>query len=803
MTTVDRAVADPVGLVVSLVAAVDDGLGPERVGEVVAGVIGGRAKSRQVAAALAARPAVLRDGCSPAPRAIADLLIALREAGVESIAAPRCADCGKSLRTFQRRGQDWYCAVCGPRPERCSACDKVGRITTRDRSGRPRCQRCPDEDRRDPITLIMGQVAALDPAADPLAVAAAVGKVACRPTHQRRLAWALEDNPALLTGDGHLAPVPAVLRLIDLLCDSGVTAITRPACPRCRRTVRLGKPLDGQRVCRNCFAKTRIEQCSRCDARREPATRDERGQPVCPNCLVNDPANLETCAGCGRRRRVHTRSRHGPLCGSCKTLPILDCSICGDTAPCGISRLTGIPWCWACQQRSAACAGCGHVKPIRSGTLAQPRCESCTQPESRPDCAACQDRHRAGQCPDCRLHRRLRELLTAPDGSVHSGLLSLHQAMASTKPPGTALRWLSRSIVAAYLTDVAAGRRQLTHQELDNLPANPTLAHLRSVLVATGTLPPRDEHMARLDRLLHELLATRADPEQRQLLHRYAVWHLLRRLRHRNNGKDTTLAQFAVVRQHTRAAIGLLDWLGARDLTLATCRQADLDRWLSRGDARNRQEAGHFVRWAAKQRLATLTFPAIRWQGPSQPLDEQARWDTARRLLHDDTLNTRDRLAGLLVLLYAQKTAVISRLTTSHIDGTDSQMRLRLGPAPITLPDPLANLVHRVLAEHRGHATTGANASSPWLFPGGQPGRPINAGHLGQRLKALGIHPGQARSTALFQLATELPAAILARMLGIHIDVAVAWQKHSSGDWTTYAADVSRRNGSRDHRSGQ
>jgi hypothetical protein len=53
--------------------------------------------------------------------------------------------------------------------------------------------------------------------------------------------------------------------------------------------------------------------------------------------------------------------------------------------------------------------------------------------------------------------------------------------------------------------------------------------------------------------------------------------------------------------------------------------------------------------------------------------------------------------------------------------------------------------------------------------------------------------PDKARSTAMFQLATELPAALLARMLGIHIAVAVAWQRASSGDWTTYAADVSRR----------
>lgn len=64
---------------------------------------------------------------------------------------------------------------------------------------------------------------------------------------------------------------------------------------------------------------------------------------------------------------------------------------------------------------------------------------------------------------------------------------------------------------------------------------------------------------------------------------------------------------------------------------------------------------------------------------------------------------------------------------------------------------------------------------------------------LGRRLKNLGIHPGQTRSTALLQLATELPAALLARMLGIHIQVAVAWQQASAGDWMTYAADVSRR----------
>jgi hypothetical protein len=30
-------------------------------------------------------------------------------------------------------------------------------------------------------------------------------------------------------------------------------------------------------------------------------------------------------------------------------------------------------------------------------------------------------------------------------------------------------------------------------------------------------------------------------------------------------------------------------------------------------------------------------------------------------------------------------------------------------------------------------------------------------------------------------------------MLGIHIAVAIAWQRASTGDWTSYAATVARR----------
>jgi hypothetical protein len=132
-------------------------------------------------------------------------------------------------------------------------------------------------------------------------------------------------------------------------------------------------------------------------------------------------------------------------------------------------------------------------------------------------------------------------------------------------------------------------------------------------------------------------------------------------------------------------------------------------------------------------------------------------------------------------------------LTIEDVEVGAQEVRLHLGNAPIQLPEPVAALARTVAANRKGHATIGALAPSPWLFPGGQPGRPISTTQLTQRLNQLGIRPNQARSTALFQLATEIPAAILARTLGIHTDVAVAWQRLSAGDWTAYAAEISQR----------
>ena len=353
--------------------------------------------------------------------------------------------------------------------------------------------------------------------------------------------------------------------------------------------------------------------------------------------------------------------------------------------------------------------------------------------------------------------------------------------------------WLDKSAAPAVLHGLDA-RSQITHQTLDELMPRKAADHLRAVLVAIGELPPRDEQLVRLERWAAQVIAARPGPGQQQLLHRYAIWHVLRRLRGRLRGAHATPGQTDAARRNIRAAAALLDWLTAHDLTLATARQGDLETWLATAQASHRIHVGNFTRWARKHKLTRLDIAAVKWDGPAGVIDTETRWEQARWLLRDDTLKPEDRVAGLLVLLYAQwpaSTPAASPQATSRPktarSGSGSAASLAV------LPEPLATLVTQLAVTRRGHAAIGGQHASPWLFPGGQPGRPISAARMTERLRQLGIHSGRARSATLFQLATDLPAALLARLLGIHITVAVAWRRAGAGDWAAYAADVSHR----------
>jgi hypothetical protein len=228
---------------------------------------------------------------------------------------------------------------------------------------------------------------------------------------------------------------------------------------------------------------------------------------------------------------VESRTPDGPVCAACRPVQVLTCAICGRTGPAEISRVTGQPWCNACQQRWARCCRCGLVKPVRAGTLDEaPICSSCLDAEPVSGqrwqaCAGCGavERLARGPCPRCRLGERIRHLLADEAGAVVSELEPLRQALSDVERPATVLDWLRRSAAEGVLTELGRGTRPLTHATLDELGPNKTVEHLRSVLVAVGTLPQRDEQLVRLERWITTTLDAVPDPERRHLLQHYAT----------------------------------------------------------------------------------------------------------------------------------------------------------------------------------------------------------------------------------------------------------------------------------------
>jgi hypothetical protein len=376
-------------------------------------------------------------------------------------------------------------------------------------------------------------------------------------------------------------------------------------------------------------------------------------------------------------------------------------------------------------------------------------------------------------------------LLTVGD-QVRPELLPLLTWWRGVDRPGSVRSWLSRRPAAkALLRDVAAGAVELSHEGLDQIPDTKTVRYVRRVLVAAGVLPEHDEQLRRLEQWMSQTVAAIADPEQRTIVHRYAVWYHLRRLRARTSPqKPVTDGQAAPIRNHVRAAAAVLATLAECGYTLADLRQTDIDEWLTGRRVARRAELGLFLRWARRERLTAVAISVQQWAGPAGRIDHDQRWTLARRLLHDDALPTENRLAGLLVVLYAQTAARIRLLRFDHLDRSSGSVRITFGTTPIDLPPAMADLFTRLAAERAGTD----RAATPWIFPGRPWSQPISADMLRKRLTAMGMSTHAARTAALFQLAVDLPAGLLARCLGIDISSAVDWQRAAAGDWHAYAA---------------
>lgn len=473
--------------------------------------------------------------------------------------------------------------------------------------------------------------------------------------------------------------------------------------------------------------------------------------------------HVRTCARCGRTAAKSANWPDGPICRTCLDHALRTYGTCPH---CDTHRL--LPG--RDQQGAAICRYCANIS--RNFT-----CSTCSA-----------EGYLVGdRCDRCRLKAELTTLLNDGSGRVNPDLQPVLDRLCSMPRPDMRLAWLRRQRPNQLLADLASGQLPLTHEAFAVLPNTKTVTYISDLLIDTEVLPPADRQLGIYQRWLHEYLAEVPDQAHVKLLHRYLTWRQLPDLRRAAARRALTVGSTNHCRSEVRSMHAWLSWLADHELTLSQCQQVDLDTWA----IEHPQCAHHtrrFLRWAVTTGLTpALTEPARPSTAPSTSGMSQAeRLDALRRLLTDHTLALRTRIAGSILLLYAQPVTRILNLTTQDVIATpDGGRELRLGEPASPVPSPLADLLQTYLAA-RPNLTT-RDPDSTWLFPGRRPGQPLHPSTLRLLLHQGGIRIGAGRLAAIQQLVQDMPPPVAAVALGYHHVSTTRIAAETGSPWSNYA----------------
>lgn len=396
-------------------------------------------------------------------------------------------------------------------------------------------------------------------------------------------------------------------------------------------------------------------------------------------------------------------------------------------------------------------------------------------------------------CIRCRLRQLSAEILDDGHGCVDARLLGLHEGICAMAHPHTGRCWLVQPAVRERLRCLVSGEIALTHDGVDTMAPGHGREYLRELLVAHGTLPPRDKYLAAFERWTTTRLDAVPAGEDRQLIRTYLAWHHHRRLRERAQLGILHESTTQTARQQTNVAVAFLAWLRERDRSLAECHQADIDEWFATGTT-TRWALRSFLTWAiAQQRCPAREVPHYR--GRRAPmLSQQARLVILNRLFTDTDVELSDRVAGCLVLIYAQPIARIRTLTVEDLDRRGGETWIRFAREHVPLPEPVGEMATTLAAAARRNIGTAANPTSPWLFPGRAPAQAVQAEQLAERLARLGISR-IGRLAALHNLVAQVPGPVLGPLIGYGATVIAQHASAQGVDWNSYAALKSRQRG--------
>jgi hypothetical protein len=105
-----------------------------------------------------------------------------------------------------------------------------------------------------------------------------------------------------------------------------------------------------------------------------------------------------------------------------------------------------------------------------------------------------------------------------------------------------------------------------------------------------------------------------------------------------------------------------------------------------------------------------MTIPAPPRDVVPPYIAHDRRWKLVRQLLHDADVDLAYRVAGLLVLLFAQPCGRIVRLTTGHVEHSGACTMLALGPKYVESPPPVDELIAQLTRQRREDGLTFAES---------------------------------------------------------------------------------------------
>lgn len=384
-----------------------------------------------------------------------------------------------------------------------------------------------------------------------------------------------------------------------------------------------------------------------------------------------------------------------------------------------------------------------------------------------------------------RLRGEVTALLDDGTGRIRPDLQQLADNIIGMPKPDRARNWLRNNArLRDYLRALGSGELPPTHEAFHHLDSPRTAAHLRDLLMAAGALPPLDRQIALFTAWALPRLTTTADPNDRRLLAQFLHWHLLPRMhatsRRQPLGPGTRNTRAEAFGEAQR----LLTWLRRRERPLANMTAADLDCW---NNAHPDRSAQVFLRWTATTGHGPAYTPPPTARQPAPRLGPAQRKSLTQRMLTDNSIDLRTRVAACLLLLFAQP---VSRLVTLTIDDLlleDGGLYLQLGNPATPVPPAVGRLVLELLSD-RGNMNTAVNPASDWLFPGGRAGQHLTAGCLRRRFQALDLPTTPARGSALEHLLAQAPAPVIASALGYNASTTEHYREITASPWSRYVS---------------